>query len=66
MAAMRADQQAVAHAEIARLLFIRKLQLGAAPQHHHPFRFSLVVPETLRAARQAGVDPLQAPAGALD
>jgi len=66
MPAVGSDQQTVSHAQIARLLFILKLQLRAASQHHHPFGFSLVVPEALRTAGQTGVDAFQSPAGPLD
>lgn len=56
---MGRNHQAVAHTQIAGLLFIGELQPRTAAQHHHPFPFVLLVPEACGTAGQAGMNPLQ-------
>jgi hypothetical protein len=65
MTTARTDQQAVAPAELPHLRFIGEAQVGAALQQGDPLPLLLVVPEPLRTAGLAGMDPLQAPVGPL-
>ena len=59
MLTARTDQQGLTTGQGAGFGLIGELQQGTALQQQHPFVLALVVPETLRAAGAAGVDPLQ-------